>query len=453
MVFFNNDSNKNFFKQIIKIGLPITIQNLVLSSLNLIDTVIIGGLGEVSIASVGLANQYFFLLDLLLFGTVSGASIFTAQYWGKKDIKNIKRILGLCLITTILISFIFMLLALLNSEYIISLFSKDTNVIRLGGQYLKIICLSYVVTAITFSFSLNLRSIGYVKTPMIISIIALLINTLLNYILVYGINGYFKFGVKGSAIATLIARCLEMILMISVVYIKRYPLASTLRELLDLSSYFVKRFFRVSIPVILNESIWALGITVYAAVYAHMGTKVIASTNIVGLIEKIAMVIFYGLGNSAAVMIGNKIGEKDEKSAYDYAIKFIILSPVLGLIMGFILYFAAPHLLVAFNVSRTVHIYVVKLLHIMSFFLWIKIFNYTNVVGILRSGGDTKFCLFLDVGGMWLIGVPLVCFAGLYLHLPIYTVYIFVYLEEVVKFIIGLPRITSKKWINNLVSH
>ncbi|MCR3761302.1 MATE family efflux transporter [Clostridium felsineum] len=445
-------NDKKFFKSAAKLAIPIIIQNFILSSLNLVDNIIIGGLGETAIAGVGLANQYFFLLDLALFGTCSGASIFTAQYWGKRDTKNIKRVLGICLIATIVLSGIFTLGALIFPQTIIGFFSADKNVISLGANYLRIICLSYIVTGISFAYSIILRTVGEVKIPMFVSGTALAINTFLNFSLVYGIGSFKGIGVYGSAIATLIARFIEFFLMLFAIYKLKLPIAAKLHELVDLSFTFVKKFFKVAIPVILNESMWGLGVTAYAAVYAHMGTAVIAATNITSTIDRLSMVIFFGFGNAAAIMIGNKIGEKDEKTAFLYAKRFIILSPVIGVFMGIILYTTSPAILYAYNVSSTVHMYSKEILHIIGMFLWIKIFNYTNVVGILRSGGDTKFCLMLDMGGMWLVGVPFVALTGLYFHLPIGIVYYFVFMEEFVKLLVGIPRLVSKKWINNLVS-
>ncbi|WP_160675513.1 MATE family efflux transporter [Clostridium sp. C8-1-8] len=446
-------SDKKFFNATIKLALPIALQNFILSSLNLFDNIIIGGLGEVAIASVGLANQMFFLLNLVLFGVVSGASIFTAQYWGNKDLKNIKRVLGICLISSIAASSIFTLAALIFPKPIMSIFSNDPAVINMGANYLRIICLSYIVTAISFAYAATLRSIGQVKAPMFVSVTALAVNTVLNFTMVYGVAGIPGLGVYGSALGTLIARIIEFILMIFVVYKFKFPLAAKPKELLDLSLDFVKKFFKVTIPVILNESLWALGVTVYSVIYAHMGTSIIASTNIVSTIDRLAMVIFLGFGNAAAIMIGQKIGEKDEKTAFLYAKRFIIMNPLIGILVGLVIYIGAPYILYAYNVSPEVHNYSKSLLHVLGIFLCIKVFNYTNVVGILRSGGDTKFCLLLDIGGMWLVGVPLVALAGLYFNLPIDKVYIFVFMEEVAKFIVGFPRIASKKWINNLVIH
>lgn len=443
-------NDKKFFKVLLRLAVPIVLQNLVLSSLNLVDTIIIGGLGERAIASVGLANQYFFLLNLLLFGITSGSSIFTAQYWGNKDITNIKRVLGICIITGGLAALLFTIGGLLIPEQILGIFSRDKEVIVLGSQYLRIIAFSYIVTSISFAYSFTLRSTGQVKIPMLVSVTALGINTVLNYLLVYGYFGFPQMGVRGSALATLIARIVEMVLILSVVYKTKNVISGSLKELLDLSTEFIKNFFKVTIPVILNESIWALGVTLYSVVYARMGTEVIASTNISSTIERITWVIFMGLGNACAVMIGNKIGEGDDKEAFTYAKRFIILGPSLAIIAGILVYFNSHFILSAYKVSPTVYNYAAKNLIVFSVFLWVKVFNFTSIVGILRSGGDTKFCLFIDTSGVWLIGVPLAFLGGLVWHLPVYWVYTLVFTEEIYKLMLGLPRILSKKWINNL---
>ncbi|MTK10550.1 MAG: MATE family efflux transporter [Clostridiaceae bacterium] len=445
-------NDKKFLKTLFKLALPIALQNLILSSLNLVDTIIIGGLGEYAIAGVGIANQYFFLLNLVLFGVVSGSSIFTAQYYGDNDIPNIKRILGISILTSGTAAFIFFIVGFFFNSQIISIFSTDKIVISIGSEYLRIIVFSYVITAITFSYSFTLRSIGQVKIPMLISVIALAINTILNYLLVYGYFGMPKLGTNGSAIATLIARTIEMILMITVVYSQKLIIAAKVREMLDLSIDFVKNFFKITAPVILNESMWSLGVSMYAIVYARMGTEVIAATNISATIERITWVIFMGLGNACAVMIGNKIGEGNKDEAYLLAKRFIVLCPILAILAGLIVFFTSGWTLSVYKVSPTVYNYSHNILMVFSIFLIAKVINYVSVIGIFRSGGDTKFCLILDTAGVWLIGVPLAFLGGLVLKLPIHFVYVLVYLEEVVKLMFCIPRIISKKWINNLTT-
>lgn len=443
-------SDKSFFKNMMKLSLPIIGQNLILSSLNLVDNIIIGGLNATAIAAVGLANQYFFLLNLVLFGVASGASIFIAQFWGNKDIKNIKRILGLSLITSVSAAFVFTVFGLAFPKQILGLFSKDMDVINMGSDYLKIIIFSYLLTAVTFAYSFALRSTRQVKLPMYVSCIALGINTFLNYSLIYGMFGLPRLGIRGSAAATLIARAIEMCLLVFLVYKNKLAIAASFSELLDLPKEFIKKFYKITTPVILNESVWALGVSLYSVVYAHMGTEVIASTTISSTIERIIWVIFLGMGNACAIMIGNKIGEGNEEEIFTYAKRFIIINPIFAALMGVVVYFISPLFLLPYNISPIVLHYARMNLIVFSFILTFKCFNFTSIVGILRSGGDTTFTLLIDLGGVWLVGVPLAYIGGIMLHLPIYYVYALVSLEEVFKFVLGLPRILSKKWINNL---
>lgn len=443
-------NDKKFIKTMLVLALPIVAQNLILSSLNLVDNIIIGGLNATAIAAVGLANQYFFLLNLVLFGISSGSSIFIAQFWGNKDIKNIKRVLGLSLITGVSAAFIFTIFGLIYPKQILNIFSKDIAVINMGSEYLMIIVFSYVLSAVTFAYSFALRSIRQVKAPMYISGIALGINTFLNYSLIYGMFGLPRLGVRGSALGTLIARTIEMSLMLFIVYKNKYPIAASFNELFDLPKEFVKRFYKTVSPVIFNESIWALGVSIYSAIYAHIGTDAIASTTISSTVERIIWVIFMGVGSACAIMIGNKIGEGKEEEIFLYAKRFIILMPVSAAFMGVIVYFISPLFLIPYNISPVVLGYARRNLIVFSFFLAFRAFNFTSIVGILRSGGDTIFSLFIDLGGVWLVGVPLAFLGGIVLKLPVYYVYAMASCEELFKVAFGLPRILSKKWINNL---
>jgi len=445
-------NDRHFFSQMFKLALPITAQNLVLSALNFVDNIMIGGLGETAIAGVGLANQYFFLLNLVLFGIVSGSSIFTAQFWGNKDIKSIRKVLGICVIAGGAGAFFFFMGGLLFPSEILGIFSKDPAVISLGTKYLRIVVFSYIITSVTFSYSFILRSAGNVKTPLLVSVIALGTNTVLNYLLINGYLGFPRMGVTGAAIATVIARVIELSLLLWIVYSKQYVVAASIREMTELTGGFVKQFFRVTIPVMVNESMWGLGVTMYTIAYARMGTEVIASTNISGTFERIMWVIFFGFGNACAIMIGNKIGSGDSTQIYTYAKRFAIIGPAVAFLAGITVILMSRWVLKPYKVSPVVLDYAQKNLIVFCLFMWIKVFNYINVVGILRSGGDTTFCMLLDTGGVWLIGVPLAFLGGLVFHLPIYYVYALVQLEEVIKMIIGIPRLVSKKWINYLAT-
>ncbi len=443
--------DKKFYKTLLHLAIPIAVQNFVSSTVNMVDTVMIGQLGEIEIAAVGQANQLFFLFALMLFGVSSGSSIFTAQYWGKRDIINIRRVLGIGLATACGVAALFTILALFFPRQVMMIYSKDPAVIEAGIKYLRIVGFSYIVTAISFIYSTALRSTEQARLPLVISVISLLMNAVLNYGLIFGKLGLPEMGIEGAALATLIARVVEAALMLIFVYAGKYAPAAHLKEMLDLSKEFVKRFYKTAIPVILNESIWALGVSIYSIIYGHIGTQAVAAVNISGTVTNIAMVLFQGTCNAAAIMIGNRIGAGEEDKAYVYAKRLLVIGPVMAVGIGAITILSSDFFLGFYNVTQTVHLYAKNVLIVFSLMMPAKIFNLINIVGVLRSGGDTKFSLILDTVGVWFIAIPLAYLGGIILGLPVYWVFFLVSVEEVFKLIAGTKRFKSKKWINNLV--
>src|SRR5215216_7091401 len=233
------------------------------SGLSLMGVVFVGQKGDVSVAAVGLAGQVAFLLNLVHFGIISGAAMFTAQFWGKQDIPNLRRVLGLCLMLAIMASLIFFTLAQLFPSQILHIYSKDPAVIGLGTNYIRTFSWTFLFFAITFSYALVMRSTGDVKTPTTISVGALLISTFLSYSLIFGKFGLPELGIQGAALAAVIARALECITLLIVIYAQKSPVAASLRELIDFDRTFVGKVIKPLLPVILNELFWSLGITTY----------------------------------------------------------------------------------------------------------------------------------------------------------------------------------------------
>lgn len=451
-VMFNiNWKDKKFYNAMLAIALPIALQNLISSSLNMVDTLMIGRIGETEIAAVGLANQYFFLLILVLFGVNSGAAIFTSQYWGKDDIPNIKRVMGIMLIIGGGMSLIFTVAAFFFPQLILRLFTEDMRVIALGSEYLRIVSLSYIITAVSFTYSFTLRSTGQAKLPMVVSAVSLVSNTILNYLLIFGNMGFPQMGVAGAALATLISRVIELLLIMVIVYGQRMEIAATLREMLDIPSTLFLQYIKTGLPVILNEGFWSLGMVMYTVAYARISTEAIASVQISNTIQSVFMVVAFGLGNACAVMLGNAIGAKEEEKALDYAAKFAILGPLVGILLGVMLFMSSGLILSFFNISPEVYMNAKYILMIMSFFISFRIFNTILIIGILRSGGDTTFSLILELCSVWLLGVPIAFIGAILLKLPVYWVVALVSCEEIVKALVGIPRVVSKKWLRSVV--
>lgn len=441
-----------YFFEVRKIAIPIIIQQLMFSGLNMLSVVFVGQKGEVSVAAVGLAGQIAFLLNLVHFGIISGAAMFTAQFWGRHDVPNLRRVLGLCLMLAISASLIFFALAQLLPHQLLSVYSKDAQVIQLGADYLRTFSWTFLFFAITFSYALVMRSTGDVRTPTAVSVVALGLSTVLSYSLIFGKFGLPEVGIQGAAIAAVIARAFECVTLISIIYIKKSPVAASLRELTDFDAAFVGKVIKPMLPVILNELFWSLGITTYNIIYGRMGTASFAAMNIVSTLEQVAFVLFIGISNATSVLVGNRIGADKEEEAYLYAGRSLGLGIVGGILVGAVLQLVKAPVLSLYNVSPEVIANAGYLINVITFFLCIRVNNMTIVVGILRAGGDTRFSLFLDGFIIWIVGVPMAYLAAFVLHLPVYFVYLFAMSEELTKWILGLYRYRSRKWINNLAA-
>ncbi|MDM8526610.1 MATE family efflux transporter [Anaerolineales bacterium HSG24] len=442
--------DRQFFETMFRLAIPIIIQNIIMFSLNMVDIIMIGQLGETAVAAVGLADQIFFLMLLFMFGVGSGAAIFTAQYWGKRDIVHIQQTLGLCLMISLCGAIFFAIIALFFSEFALGIYTTDPEVIRLGSNYLQIVGLSYVAVATTVGYSSILRSIEQVKLPTIVSAIAIVINTSLNYVLIFGHFGFPALGVVGAAIATAIARYLECIMLLTIIYSQKLALAATIPQMINRDIAFISKFFYTSAPVVLTEIGWSLGITTYNIIYARISTDAIAAISIAATVERLAFVLFLGLGSAAAIMIGNLIGAGEVDRAFDSAKRFLIIVPITASFVGMLLLAVSYYIPLFYQISEAAVSYLGMILFLAGLLLPLRMTNFTLFIGILRSGGDTRFSLILDVGAVWLIGVPMAYYGGFVLGLPVYWVYLMAASEELFKVIIGLWRVFSRRWIHEL---
>lgn len=439
-----------YLRRLFHLALPITLQQFLFASLNLVGTLMVGQLGDTAVAAVGLSGQVAFLLNLLLFGVNSGASIFHAQYWGQKDVTNIRRVMGLALLIGFTGAALFTVLALFFPTAVLGVYSKDLAVVAAGSGYLRLIGLSFIFSAVTYTYSAVLRSTGNVRTPMLISGSMLALNMLLTYLLIFGQLGLPEMGIRGAALALVIVRVLEAALMLWAAYRTHSPAAASWREMLDWERAFVLRVLQRMLPVTANEMLWSFGITTYNVIYARIGTESIAAVNIAATIDSLAFVLFIGMGNACAILVGNTIGEGDEARAHRYAGNTLALAAAGGLLMGGLVLALAGYLLAFYKVSPEVIEFARRILRVVAFFIWLRASNMVLFVGVFRSGGDTRFGFLLDAGSIWLVGVPLAALAAFAFHLPVHQVYLCVMADEFVKFLIGMRRYASHRWIHNL---
>ncbi len=434
------------------IALPVVFQGLLTNSLSFVDTLMIGQLGEEAIAAVGLANQMFFLISLLFFGISSSSSIFLSQFWGARNEKNIKGVIGL----SVTVAFVGASFSALASYFIptqlMHIFTYDESVVTFGVTYLKIVAISYVFTAISQVLSTALRVIGHARIPLGVALFSLSMNALGNYLLIFGIGPFPELGVAGAAIATAISRLAEVALLLYVTYKKHPVLAIREKSSFQWDKDFLRLVIPTSLPVILNEMFWSLGMTTYKIAFSRIGISALAAVNVNEAIANLFFVAMMGVSNATLIMIGIKIGEGRTDLAKLYAKRFVTIALFAGIGAGAMQALLAPWFAHLFNISDEVRTMAIYCLLVNAAMLPFKSINMAVIVGILRAGGDTRFSMFAEMFGVWAIGVPLAFFGVLVLHLNIWQIYLLLGMEELTKLVISMVRVVRGKWITDLTT-
>ncbi|MGN0729140.1 MATE family efflux transporter [Treponema sp.] len=440
----------SFLKDMLTLAVPISLQNLIQSLLGMVDQIMIGRLGTKTVAAVSLAGRPSFIMIFALGGIASASSIFASQYEGAKDSNKHANIMRISLISALGVCGLFFVFSLFTPELILSFFTKDAKVIEIGKDYLRINSLSYCALAAVICASAMLRSTGFANITLAAGLAAVAINTTLNAFLIFGLMGFPALGAIGASIATVISTYIECIILIVFMAIKKHPaqLKAALHCKNEIS--FLKKFFITALPAVCTELLWAVGDAGYSAIYGHMGTSELAAITLTFPVQGLTTGFFSGLSAATGILIGNELGSNNFKSAYRLSWKFIKISIPGCILIGLLIASLAPVYTGFFNVEPQVRKYANTLLMIFAFYLWIKVSNMIIGSGILRSGGKTKFTLFLDTIGTYGIGLPLGLIGAVVLKLEITKVYALLSVEEIIRLAIGLERIKSKKWMSSL---
>ncbi len=444
--------DRSFLREVLTIALPISFQQLINASLNMIDVIMVGQLGEVSIAALGLANQVFFVMIIILFGATSGMAIFTAQFWGKQELDPIRKVLGMSILVSSGVALIFTLSAILIPETVLGFYTEDAEVIRIGSDYLRIIGFSYIPVALATSYIAVLRSIQLIRITVIATTIALIFKTILGYLLIFGIGGLPALGVRGAAIGTASGWILELSLLLILIYSQRTPLAVNPLTFFSFDLAFFGRVLKTASPAVANEMFWSLGITTYNAIYARIGTDAIAAININSTVEELVFVAFVGIGNACAVLVGNRIGAQKKEEAYETVKRIATLGVLSAWTVGLIVILTRGLVVQLYDLSPSGEFNVRMLMLMMACTVWIRMFNFITFIGAFRAGGDTRFALLMEICSIWLIGVPAAYLGAFVFHLPVYFVYLMVMIEEAAKALVSAWRFRSRKWIHDLVN-
>lgn len=461
-------SDSHFYRKVLKIGTPIVLAQLMTSLLGLIDTFMVADLGTKAVTAVGASTSFTFLLFMILFGFLSGLSIFIAQYWGSKDIKSIHKVYLISLVIGAVISTMFFIISFFFPEFVIGLYNNSGNaanrlmIENYGVEYLHVAAFSYFTMTISFTISMWMRNVEKVLYPQIIAIIVVILNTLLNYALISGNFGFNAYGVEGAAIATLTSSGLGSLLLIGYLFkSKEEVFKIKFRTMKEITKEFLRKIFSKALPVAINETMWGLGMTFFLMAYGYISTNSLASVHVSNQVMGLFWVINAGISTACAIMIGNKLGEDKLELAKKWGQKFTKLTLKAGVLFGIILFILSGFIAEAFTNNlgeiteeeRAVILENVTLiLKVFSFYIPIKFSNALQIIGTLRAGGDTKFVLFAELGPLWLVGVPLAFILSIYTTLPLYMIIAIVNVEELIKFFLVLGRFFQYKWVRNLTT-
>ncbi len=444
--------SKGLYKTLTRVALPIALQSLIASSLNLIDNLMVGSLGEVELAAVGLSTQVYFVYWGVIFGFTSGSSAFMAQFWGKQDPHNIRRVTGFAITVCLGVSMFFFIPAVIFPEYILRIFTDIPDVIELGKDYVRVGSICFLTLSITVPFTAALRTTHQTAIPLKISTIAFSANTFFNYVFIFGNFGAPELGVKGAALATVISRVIELVLILYVIFGRKNVIAGKVSEFFDWHRALLVRILSTAIPVMINETMWNMGMATYNAAYGRMGVTEFAAIQASSTLNSLFVLAIFSLADAVLILVGQKIGMGQVDYAFALAKRLLRIGVMVGVAAGGLLILTSQFIIRIFNFTPEGQHYDLLIICIYGIMMPLKVFNGLNIVGTFRCGGDTKFAMFLEIGSVWLIGVPLVFLGALYLALPVYFVVLMAQAEEIVKGILCWRRFRSKKWLNNLIS-
>ena len=447
----NDLDKRTFFRTVAVVAAPIALQSLIGSSLNLVDNLMIGHLGELPLNAVGVSVQIFFVYWMFVFGFASGAATFISQFFGVGDLVNIRRTTGFAMTMVFAMGMVFFLAAELCPQYILRIFTRFPEVIETGAVYVRIGAPVFLLVPITQALTVALRSTQQTVQPLVASTVALCINTLLNYALIYGHFGAPAMGVAGAALATVISRSIELTIILWLIFGRRNILAGPVREFFSFNRELAARVVRNAIPTTLNETMWGLGTALYVAAFARISISAGAAVQACNTINSLFSMAAFSVGDAVLILVGQKLGEGKKEEAWEMSVLLLKLATVVGLVLGALTLIFGRPILGLFDFSEEGAADAWRILIVYAATLFMEVYNGTLVVGCLRCGGDTRYAMLTEVSTIWLIGVPLAFITSLKLLWPVWLAVLSVKTEGVVKGIILTRRFISRKWMNTVI--
>ncbi len=442
--------DRSFYNVLLAISVPITLQNLITFGVSMMDTVMIGLLGQAPLSAGSLANQFFFVFMIFTFGIAGGANVMIAQYWGRGDTEMIRKTMSIMYRTMLVGAVLFTLAGLFFPRQIMSIFTPDQEVIELGASYMRILAPTCLLTGITNTTLQSFRAVGTVKISVAVNGTALVINTFLNWVLIFGNLGAPRLEIVGAAIATFISRIVECTIVLVYTLRLEKKVKLRLKDLKHVEKSMLSDYFPVALPVLCNEMLWSLSSSVISVIIGRLGTDFVAANSICSVVFQLVSVVTFGVSAAAATITGNTIGTGDYERTRERARTLMVLSVLIGFCSCAVMYFVRPLVISFYNVPEATKLIADQLLTVGSVIVFFQTIASVSLMGILRGGGDGHFVLVVDVVFMWITAIPIGALAAFLWKLPIPIVYAFLKSDEVLKSLTAVIRLKKGTWIRDV---
>lgn len=442
-----DERKQSLRKEIVRLALPIALQQFMTALVGACDAIMLGKLSQDAMSAVSLATQVTFVFNLFMFAFMAGENMFVAQYYGKGDYIGISQVFSLVTKICGCIAVVFLAGTLFFPEQLMRILTNEETLIVLGSEYLRVIGISYVFSGIAQTFLAIMKNCGAVNMSTLINGVMVILNIALNAVFIFGLSGFPKMGIKGAALATVLATVLQFLWSVGYVLCRIRAVKFSLRSC---EKKLFGRFWQKAVPLLINNLAWGIGFSMYSVIMGHLGTDAVAANGIANISKNLVVCFCLGLGNAGSIIVGNRLGADRLQEAKEAGGTLTKTAIIAGIVSGLVLIALSPFITKMVDLTPTARGYLQKMLLISSYYIAGKSVNCMTIGGIFAAGGDSKFGMLCDSVTLWCIIVPLGCICAFILKLPVMVVYFVLNLDEIIKLPVVYKHYTKYKWIKNL---
>ena len=442
-----DERKRSLRKEIVRLALPIALQQFMTALVGACDAIMLGKLSQDAMSAVSLATQVTFVFNLFMFAFMAGENMFVAQYYGKGDYTGISQVFSLVTKICGCIAVVFLAGALFFPEQLMRILTNEETLIVLGSEYLRMIGISYVFSGIAQTFLAIMKNCGAVNMSTLINGVMVILNIVLNAVFIFGLSGFPKMGIKGAALATVLATVVQFLWSVGYVLCRIRAVKFSLRSC---EKKLFGRFWQKSVPLLINNLAWGIGFSMYSVIMGHLGTDAVAANGIANISKNLVVCFCLGLGNAGSIIVGNRLGADRLQEAKEAGGTLTRTAIIAGIVSGLVLIALSPFITKMVDLTPTARGYLQKMLLICSYYIAGKSVNCMTIGGIFAAGGDSKFGMLCDSVTLWCITVPLGCICAFILKLPVMVVYFVLNLDEIIKLPVVYKHYKKYKWIKNL---